>query len=163
MISVTGYKQLQLVHQGLHSLVYTGTRTKDGRKVILRQLRPELASPQLISRHQKEYELLSRVHSEHIIAPIELIKTEDSPILITEKPEGVALDTLMKEETISVTEAARIGCLIATAIDDLHSYNIVHKDINPANIVYDRENATIKLIDFGISTAISPTQVTQES
>lgn len=44
MTSVPGYKQLQPVHQGLHNLVYSGTRTKDGKKVILRQLRPEIAT-----------------------------------------------------------------------------------------------------------------------
>lgn len=162
MISVAGYKQLQLIHQGLHNLVYTGIRTKDKSKVILRQLRPELASPQLVSRHRKEFELLSVIKSDHVITPIELIETRDSPILVTEHPEGVPLIDFMDAGNISTQEAAKIGCLIARAIEDLHSYDIVHKDINPANIVYDRDSVSIKLIDFGISTSVSPNQIKAE-
>jgi PAS domain S-box-containing protein len=163
MKSVTGYQQLLLVHQGLHSLVYSGTRTKDGRRVILRQLRPELTSPQLISRHQKEYELLRRVDSKYVITPIELIETGDSPILVTEEPVGVPLNEYMASEEISIVEAVQIGYLIANAIDDLHSFNIVHKDINPANIIYDRNAPAIKIIDFGISTVLSPSHIESEA
>ncbi len=162
MITVPGYKQLKLVHQGLQNLVYSGVRIKDGQKAVLRQLRPELISPQLISRHEREFELLSQIHSPHVIKPLELIERDDAPILVTEAPNGVSLMEYINAHDLSVVEAAKIGCLIAHAIHDLHRVSIVHRDINPANIVYDAQESTIKLIDFGISTAISPNQVEPE-
>ena len=162
MISVPGYKRLQLVHQGLQNLVYAGIRTKDGKKVILRQLRPELATPQLISRYQHEFDLLLQIQSDHVIKAIELIDREDSPILITEEPSGKPLSFFIEEGDLDITQCAQIACLIAMAIDDLHQVNIIHRDINPANIVYDPETSELKLIDFGISTSVSPTRLKPE-
>ncbi len=162
MISVPGYKQLKLVHQGLHNLVYEATRTKDGARVVLRQLRPELATPQLIADHQREFKLLSDIDSEFVIKAIELIEAEESPILVTEKPPGRPLIEFVEDKSLDVKDAAYIGRLIAKAIDDLHSFHVVHKDINPANIVYDPDGASLKLIDFGISSSLSPSQIKPE-
>ena len=153
MISPHGYTNLKLVHQGVTSLVYTGIRSKDGADVILRQARPELTSPQLLARHHREYELLNSIRSIFVIKPIELIETEDSLILVTEAAVGQPLDEIITERAVGVHEAALIGCLIAGAIDDLHTANIVHRDINPANIIFDPEKPSLKLIDFGLSTS----------
>ncbi len=162
MITVPGYKQLKLVHQGLQNLVYSGVRVKDGQKAVLRQLRPELISPQLISRHQREFELLAQIQSPHVIRPLELIERDDAPILVTEEPTGVLLMEYIEEHELTAIEAAKIGCLIANAVGDLHRVNIVHRDINPSNVVFDPNEDTIKLIDFGISTSISPNQIEPE-
>jgi serine/threonine protein kinase len=162
MISVPGYKQLQPVHQGLHNLVYSGTRTKDGKKVILRQLRPEISTPELISRHLREFELLAQIQSDHVIKPIELIDRDDSPILVTEEAPGKPLISFIQHDELNIVESARIACLMAMAVDDIHRANIVHRDINPANIIYDAEKSEIKFFDFSISTPSPPSQLKPE-
>ena len=162
MLSLPGYEQLKLIHQGQQSLVFTGICDENNKPVILRQLRPEVMTPQLTFRYQKEYELLTKIDSDYVIRPIELNETGDSPVLITEQPSGVPLIEYLASNRPDVIEATKIGWLIAQAINDLHSYNIVHKDINPANIIYDAEAQQVKLIDFGISTSILPTSLKPE-
>ena len=163
MISVPGYKQIELLNQGPHSIVYSGSRSQDNQAVILRQLRPELTTPELVSRQQREYELLREFDSPFVIKPFELVEAGGASVLVTEKPIGMPLIDFVEAGSLSILEAAKIGQLIASAIDDLHGYNVVHKDINPANVIYDRDNSGIKLIDFGISTAISPNHIKPES
>lgn len=163
MLSLPGYKQLKLIHQGQRNLVYSAVRTQDKLPVVIRQLRPEVTTPQLTHRYQNEFDLLSQIHSEFVIRPVELIDAGESPILVTESPSGSPLAQILREAPPSISEAAAIGSLIAQAINDLHSYNVVHKDINPANILYDPAGPDLKLIDFGISAAMLPAQVPPES
>ncbi|MEI2582503.1 protein kinase domain-containing protein [Scytonema sp. PRP1] len=35
-------------------------------------------------------------------------------------------------------------------MSQIHAANIIHKDINPANIVSNPETGILKIIDFGI-------------
>ena len=104
MISIPGYKQLQPIAQGLRCLVYSGRRDKDGKKVILRQLRPEIATPQLISRHQREFELLAQIQSDQVIKPIELINDDSATILVTELAPGKPLISFIQQADLTILD-----------------------------------------------------------
>ena len=68
MISVAGYSNLQIIHQSPETLVYSARRSRDGARVVLRQLRPEVASPDRVAQLRKEYDLLGQVSSPNVIA-----------------------------------------------------------------------------------------------
>jgi serine/threonine protein kinase len=44
---------------------------------------------------------------------------------------------------------------VAEILGAIHAGNIIHKDINPSNIVYNPATGQVKIIDFGISTVLS--------
>ena len=48
-----------------------------------------------------------------------------------------------------------IAAEIAILIEEMHSMNIVHGDIKPSNIIYDKKTGRLKLVDFGLSTQLS--------
>ncbi|MEM7346760.1 MAG: serine/threonine-protein kinase PknK, partial [Chloroflexota bacterium] len=48
-----------------------------------------------------------------------------------------------------------IALKIVQSLDLIHQANVVHKDINPRNILIDTETNDIRLIDFGISSELS--------
>ena len=37
------------------------------------------------------------------------------------------------------------------ALEYLHSHNIIHRDVKPANFLYNRKHRKFALIDFGLS------------
>ena len=44
---------------------------------------------------------------------------------------------------------------ITSILGEIHAANIIHKDINPSNIVFNPATEQLKIIDFGISTILT--------
>ncbi len=47
-----------------------------------------------------------------------------------------------------------VAVKIAAALREVHQGGIVHKDVNPGNVLVNLETGTVKLIDFGISSKV---------
>jgi len=45
----------------------------------------------------------------------------------------------------------------------IHAANVIHKDINPGNIVFNPDTGVVKIIDFGIATQFNHTNPTFKS
>ena len=149
MINVIGYSSLQIIHQSRRTLVYSATRSRDGEKVILRQLRPEFASPDLVSQYREEFD------SDYVIRPVDLIDYNGSPLLATENTGGQSLAKILETTSLTTANALSIGRQISCALEDIHSKQITHKDLNPSNIIYNSDSGLLKLIDFGIASTFS--------
>jgi serine/threonine protein kinase len=65
-----------------------------------------------------------------------------------------------RDFTISQERAREMSHSIATAIYYLHSFGIAHRDLKPENILMTstEDDAQPKLVDFGLSKIIGPTQ-----
>jgi serine/threonine protein kinase len=46
----------------------------------------------------------------------------------------------------------RLGCTIASALGKLHQRGLVHKDIKPANILFNDATGEVRLTGFGIAS-----------
>ena len=55
----------------------------------------------------------------------------------------------------SLSEFLGIAIKTTEILGQIHAANIIHKDINPANIVFNPETKQLKIIDFGISTQLT--------
>ncbi|MBD3648551.1 MAG: serine/threonine-protein kinase PknK, partial [Pseudomonadales bacterium] len=156
MISVPGYSNLKVIHQSTETLVYSARRSRDGTRVVLRQLRPEVASPEHIARYRKEYDVLRSLDCPYIVSAYDLIEHHGTPILVLEYlDDSHSLKRLIDENVIDLREAIFIARAIAEGLDYLHAHNIIHKDINPTNIVYSPGKRELLIIDLGIAAVLS--------
>jgi class 3 adenylate cyclase len=62
---------------------------------------------------------------------------------------------------LSIDTFLSIAIEICQKLDDIHRHQIIHKDINPSNLIYDEENGEIHFIDFEYSTLLQTEEVTQ--
>lgn len=86
--------------------------------------------------------------------------------LVMEYCGGGDLFTYLEKRSFRLKEprAAELIHKLSTSIFYLHSYGIAHRDLKPENILMtdDSEEADIRLVDFGLSKIIGPSETCTE-
>ena len=98
-----------------------------------------------------EANTISKLHHPNIISIFDIFEENDTAYYVMEFVEGGSLQQIINEKR-KLPEQDAVGYIsqIANAVDYIHSNNINHFDIKPANILI-RGNGSPVLIDFGIS------------
>jgi len=154
MLSVDGYQDLDLLHSGFNSQVYRACRCSDHKSVVLKILRRQYPSPEEVARFRLEYDLTRRLNTPGIIQAYDLTDHQNTLMLVLEDYGGQSLQTLAQTESLAIADILKIGVQVAQALEEIHRQGIIHKDINPANILLNPETGQVKVIDFGIATQL---------
>ncbi|HEY9852340.1 MAG TPA: AAA family ATPase [Leptolyngbyaceae cyanobacterium] len=155
MIDIDGYQILAQIYESANSEVYRAIRKTDGQKIILKVLKQDYPTPAELTRYKQEYELTRSLNQEGVVKAYGLEKYQNSLVMFLEDFDGESLKILIENHQFSLEEFLSIAIKIATSLGQIHFANIIHKDINPANIVLNRETQQLKIIDLGISTRLT--------
>lgn len=165
MTSVYGdrFETQEILGHGGLGTVYRALDRETGQTVALKVLRPEIiaSDPSIITRFQREAELLRELDHPNIVRAIASGMDDDTHYIVMEYLEGGTLrELLRKQKQIAVPRVLEIGIDVADALTRAHRMNVVHRDIKPANIIFDAAN-TPHLTDFGIARLGEETRLTQ--
>lgn len=120
---------------------------EDGNKFVLKTL-----SPDSISMYRRIAELPPHSHSERVFGCFE---QDGDTIAVCEYIEGKTLHELLESgRTFPLKDIRKLICDLCEAVEHLHKNNIIHRDINPNNIMLD-DNLNLKLIDHSIARLYS--------
>ncbi|MBW4508255.1 MAG: AAA family ATPase [Scytonematopsis contorta HA4267-MV1] len=143
------------IYESSNSLVYRGIRKKDNQPVVIKILNAAYPTPELLSRYKQEFDITHNLELTGVIKPYSLEKYQNTLVIVFEDFGGESLKILMSERRFTIEEFLRIAIKISAALGQIHGANIIHKDINPSNIVFNRATQELKIIDFGISSILS--------
>ncbi len=154
-IILPGYSVDALIYESENSLVYRGRRIGDEQPVILKLLKEDYPTPAELTRYKQEYAIARDLNIEGAVKAYELLKYQNSLAMVLEDFGGESLKRLIAEKKIAIADFLPIAIQITASLGAIHAANIVHKDINPSNLVFNRKTGQVKIIDFGISTVLS--------
>ncbi len=155
-VSIPGYRILDGLYQSETSTVYRAKRDADDLPVVIKILTEDYPSPKQIFRYQHEYEISNSLGElKGVIRALGLEKTETSCALVMEDIGAESLKIMMGRRKFSLDEVLSIGVQITQHLGEIHSANVIHKDINPGNVIYNPSTGQVKIIDFGISSALT--------
>lgn len=143
------------IHESLNSLVCRAVFCHNKQPIILKILKQDYPTLAELIRYKQEFEITHSLNLDGVIKAYELRRYQNSLLIILEDIGGDSLKNIITETKISLKELLEIGIKIVESLRTIHAANIVHKDINPSNIVYNQKTKQLKIIDFGISTFLS--------
>ncbi|MGK7876731.1 MAG: AAA family ATPase [Xenococcaceae cyanobacterium] len=150
--TISDYQITGEIYESRNSLVYQAQSKIDNRSVILKILKQDYPTPSELTRYKQEYEITSSLNVVGAIKAYDLIPYESTLAIVLEDFGAQSLDLLLQSCKISILEFLQIAIKVSAALAEIHDANIIHKDINPSNIVLNPETKEVKIIDFGIST-----------
>jgi len=136
---------------------------KEGRPVAVKILK-NIEKRKQIQDFEREVDMLREAKHPKIVEVIECISIQNQLAIVMEFMAGGNLKDFLekhheggqgKEFTVRFTED------IGSAIEHLHSLNIIHRDVKPENIFLSVDHAILKLGDFGLARATEGTRQTK--
>ena len=155
LVNISDYQVTEKIYDGLYSQVYRGFRQHDNLPVILKVLTTEFPTSQLIGRYKLEYKIIKSLDSDFIINAYDLKKHQNGYAIILEDFGGETLAKFLTVHKLSLVEFLELAIQISESVYQIHAANVIHKDINPANIIFNSVTNQLKIIDFGIASALS--------
>jgi CHASE2 domain-containing sensor protein len=143
--------------KGAMGVVYQGKDPKIGRVVAIKTmaLAQEFEAEELAdvkARFFREAETAGRLNHPNIVTIFDAGEEHDLAYIAMEFLKGRDLVPYTKPGALlPVEKAVSIAARVADALGYAHRQNVVHRDVKPANVMYEPESDTVKVTDFGIA------------
>lgn len=143
------YRILERIRTYHNAVVYKARDTMLDRLVALKQMTPELMdSPTACGNFKKEAQLLARVPKDarYVLNVHELIEDERGLFIVEEYIHGDWLESLISKRRVGIEHTFKLLKSAMIGLRDLHAQKIVHRDLNPGNIMI--VNGAAKIANF---------------
>ncbi|MGC1390925.1 MAG: AAA family ATPase [Bacteroidales bacterium] len=155
MISIPGYQIKEIIFESSNSFVFRALKEDCEIPVVIKLLKGEYPEPERIVRFRREYETLKGIDIKGVIKVHGFESFKNSYAIIMEDFGADSLMRVLERERLTLYEFLKLTISINEILSQLHQLNIIHKNINPSNILWNQKTDEIKLIDFGISAVLS--------
>ena len=146
------YEILGPLGKGGMGAVYKAMQPSLNRIVAIKVLPPDFAKdPEFVARFHREAQTVAMLSHPNIVQIID--KGEDQGILYfaMEYVEGTSLDVVLRQRRLSLQEVVQVVKQVGRGLGAAHRAGVVHRDLNPRNILVSPTLSVVKLADFGIS------------
>ncbi len=136
--------------------VYRASRLFFGDSVAVKILHPDLMNNQrAVARFYREAQAAALIKHPNVVAIYDFgVSSDEFVYLVMELVEGVSLREMIEQQGALPQESAvLIANQVCAALTEAHKRNVVHRDINPENILIQNtvNGQQVKVLDFGIA------------
>ncbi len=148
----------QRLGRGSMATVYLAKEKALGRLVAVKVLLPGLASDETARRRfEREAKAAASLAHPNVVQVFRFGRLPDeTPYLVMRFVKGRTLeDRLAAEGRLPAALAREVLLGVASALAAAHAHGIVHRDVRPANVLWDEEREQALLADFGIAALLA--------
>lgn len=149
-IAFGNFELTAILGQGGMGIVYKAFHTQSKRFVALKMLRQLQIDSKEMARFQNEIEIISQLDHPSIVPIYEVNRHEGWMYFTMKLLEGGCLLHYEEEIRYSWKKIAELMVKVADAIHYAHCRGVLHRDLNPSNILLDHEGHPY-VTDFGLA------------
>lgn len=156
------YEILRELGRGGMATVYLARDPRFDRQVAIKVLPRELMhDPQFRARFEREAKIIAMLEHPFIVPVYDFGDEDGQPYFVMRYIPGGSLADRLREGAFSLAETVRVMRVLCAALDEAHRKNVIHRDLKPGNILFDR-SGELCVSDFGIAK-ITEAQTTMTS
>ncbi len=156
------YLLVGLIGKGASGDVYLAQDKSLGRKVAIKLLHANLAGdPVFTKRFRAEATSAAALNHPSVMRVFDWGESNGTPYLVLEYLSGGSLrEYLAAGKVLDAPRAAALSLQVAQGLAYAHSRGYVHRDMKPANLLFDEE-ARVRIADFGLARSLSESAWTE--
>ncbi|MBU1024042.1 protein kinase [bacterium] len=145
------FEKIKELGRGATGTVFKSFDNESGIIVALKVPEPPPDGIDVATHYRREIDLLSGLKHDGVVKVISQDLGNGQPWIAYEFIKGHTLRELISSgKKFEPEEALRITAEIAHALEYIHNAGIVHRDVNPNNVMITTDGA-VKIMDFGIA------------
>lgn len=149
--ALTKYEILERVRYGGQGVVFRARQRGSNRIVAVKVLLDgPLASEHQRHRFEREIELIARLRHPNIVTVYDSGVVRSRNYYAMEFIEGLPIDDYVVRHDLTPPRVVQLMVKIAQAVHHAHQHGIIHRDLNPSNILVD-EQGEPRVYDFGLA------------
>jgi len=167
MTKFSDYEIQALLHQGAQSQIFRARKLSTHQQVILKTHASEFPSTTDIDRMRHEYKIGKLLNHPNIITYCSEERANDKLLMVIEDYGASHLGDITPVRGMTLDVFMSISLQLVDGLNAIHDQGVIHKGINPSNILVNPETLLSKFSDFSLSSqlklealqAVSPHQL----
>ena len=149
------YVATDIIGNGGFSIVYKGEHKDLGMPVVIKMMRHDMALyPEFMESFRNEAKTIASLNHKHIVKVYDFDERYRTLFIIMEYVQGDSLKDMIRHlKMLPLKLVVKFLDQICSALEYAHQRGIIHRDINPSNIII-QPNDELKLFDFGLACPI---------
>ncbi len=156
MEKIGNYILREKILETKNSIIYRGHKKNASQPLIIKCLKTTHSTPSEIARFRQEYERIKKLDIKGVIKTFDVLHYKEGFVLCQEDFVGIPIKHhLEKKEILDLKSFLKISANITDALGNIHASGIIHRAINPNNILISPTTEEIRITNFGISAIIT--------
>ncbi len=148
-----GYTRGETVYEGPSTVVYRALDAETT-PVVVKTFAKAYPAPAEVARLEHEFDLGKDLRIPGVVRYHRLHTHAGSCTLVMEDFGGSSLTEHLREGPLALADFLALAPNVAIALGALHERDIVHKDLSPGNIYWNRATGEAKVGDLGLASLI---------
>ncbi|WP_238546175.1 AAA family ATPase [Tumebacillus flagellatus] len=149
------YQVKEILHREKNFMLCRAQSLTQQGLVLIKTFQADFPAPKDVLQLKREYEMTRRAVSSGVLTPLALEPHQHTWWLFLEDCGGQTLQQVMAEGPLRISVFLELAVRMTDALLHLHRKNIIHKDLQPANFLVNRETKVVKLTNFASASLLA--------